>query len=301
MTNERPMPPSAMAIPAGREPERKILRLRDGYETSVYVHRPRAGAPAGRLPVLYAHGIQSHPGWFYGSALALADAGHVVYQVTRRGSGDNVAARGDCRGRAQLLDDIRLTKDLIRTDESTERMHLLGVSWGGKLLTAYLAQSDSPARVASLTLIAPGIVAQADVQFRVKIRIAGSLIVHPETLYDVPLSDPALFTDNQAMQTYLTFDAFRLHKATARFLFESRRMDGDVHHTRAGSITCPTTLILSTRDRIIDNAKTRETVGKLAGANLNVAELNGAHTLEFEPDPMEFYQHVVEAVERGES
>ncbi len=300
MTNERPIPPSAIEVPEGREPQRLTLRLRDGYETSMYIHRPPEESPAGKLPVLYAHGIQSHPGWFFGSALALADAGHVVYQVTRRGSGDNTIARGDCRSRVQLLDDVRMAKDWIRTEEFTDKMHLLGVSWGGKLLTAYLVQSDSPARVASLTLISPGIVARADVQFRVKVRIAGSMVVRPETLYDIPLSDPALFTDTPAMRTYLAFDAFRLQKATARFLFESRMMDRDIHRAKSGSINCPTSLILSSQDKIIDNAKTHELAEKLVGYRLKVAIVPGAHTLEFEPDPTEFYKRIVEAVERGE-
>ncbi|MBN1942850.1 MAG: alpha/beta fold hydrolase [Phycisphaerae bacterium] len=301
MTQPRPIPPSAIPPPPGRSPERKFLRLRDGYETSVYVHRPPAGAPEGKLPVLYAHGIQSHPGWFYGSAMALASAGHTVYQLTRRGSGDNPAARGDCPHRAQLLDDVRMNMEFLLAEEKTELVHLLGVSWGGKLLAALLARDETPQRhVKSLTLIAPGIVPRADVQFRVKIRIAGSLLVHPDALYDIPLGDVSLFTDNEPMRRYLADDAFGLHQATARFLFESRRMDQDVHRAKAGSIPCPTTLILSKRDRIIDNAKTRAVVEKLAGEKLNVVELDGSHTLEFEPDPAEFFRHVVEAVERGE-
>ncbi|MBN1553524.1 MAG: alpha/beta fold hydrolase [Phycisphaerae bacterium] len=301
MTTERPIPPPAVTPPPGREPEQYLLRLRDGYETSVYVHHPPAGAPEGRFPVLYVHGIQSHPGWFYGSALALAGAGHVVWQFTRRGSGDNSVARGDCRSGAQLLDDVRLAMDELRSAEETERLHLLGVSWGGKLLTAFLTREKAPPSVASLTLIAPGIVPRADVKFRVKIRIAGSLVVNPDALYDIPLSDPALFTDNPAMRTYLAEDAFRLHRATARFLFESRQMDRRVQRAKNGVISLPTTLILSSRDKIIDNAKTRGLVEKLTGANLNILELSGAHTLDFEPDPAEFHHQVVTAVQRGET
>jgi alpha-beta hydrolase superfamily lysophospholipase len=266
----------------------------------VYIHHPPAGVPEGKLPVLYAHGIQSHPGWFTGSAMALSEAGHTVYQVTRRGSGDNDIARGDCRSRHQLLDDVTLAIEFLRDAQHADRFALLGVSWGGKLLAAFLARDNAPADVASLTLVAPGVVPRADVQFRVKIRIAGSLVVHPDMLYDIPLSSPALFTDNEAMREYLADDAHRLHQATARFLFESRLMDRDVRRAKAGSITCPTTLILSERDKIIDNEKTRAVIGKLVGVNLNVIVLPGAHTLEFEPDPAEFYRRVVEAVQRGE-
>lgn len=299
-TGERPVPPPAFAPPPGREPQRVLLRLGDGYETSVYIHRPPTGATDRKWPVLYLHGIQSHPGWFYGSALALAAAGHVVYQPTRRGSGDNFLTRGDCPGREQMLDDVRQAMEFLRQREGAERVHLLGVSWGGKLAAVYLTRRKEPC-VASLTLIAPGIVARTDVSLRVKIRIAGSLVVQPETLYDIPLNSPALFTDNPAMREYLARDAFRLHRATARFLFESRQLDRELSHAPAGTIVCPTTLILSRHDRIIDNEKTREQMGRLAGTNLSVIELDGAHTLEFEPDPAEFYRSVVQAVQRGEN
>ncbi len=84
----------ARAAEAGR-PRCELLRLPDGYETSLYVHNPSEGSKA--TAVVYLHGIQSHPGWFVGSAAALAARGHPVFQPTRRGSGDNRLDRGPSR------------------------------------------------------------------------------------------------------------------------------------------------------------------------------------------------------------
>ena len=94
----------ARDLPPARRPRRRFLCLSDFVPTSVYVHR-REGAAA-RLPVLYVHGIQSHGGWYVGSSAAMADAGHPVYQVTRRGSGDSPAPRGHARSARQLLEDV---------------------------------------------------------------------------------------------------------------------------------------------------------------------------------------------------
>ncbi len=90
---------SAIEISPGREPVREILTLPDGYETSVFIHSPEKTleGQAAKTPILYIHGIQSHPGWFFGSAMQMAANGSEVYQVTRRGSGGNVRAKGHAR------------------------------------------------------------------------------------------------------------------------------------------------------------------------------------------------------------
>ncbi|HAU36213.1 MAG TPA: hypothetical protein DCX07_00665, partial [Phycisphaerales bacterium] len=42
------------------------------------------------------------------------------------------------------------------------KVHLVGVSWGGKLATAYAAWARRGVEIASLTLVAPGIVPRVD-------------------------------------------------------------------------------------------------------------------------------------------
>ena len=46
---------------------REQLTLPDGRQTPLLRHFPPAGAG---LPVLYVHGIQSHPGWYTASGRA---------------------------------------------------------------------------------------------------------------------------------------------------------------------------------------------------------------------------------------
>ena len=93
-------------LPAGARPQWLELELPDGYRTPVCCFAPEksgqlpfsaaenGNCPDFPLPVLYLHGIQSHPGWFVGLAAALSARGHPVYLVTRRGSGRNRLARG---------------------------------------------------------------------------------------------------------------------------------------------------------------------------------------------------------------
>lgn len=304
MTQTTPLPTDmkfSRPLAHERLPVRLPLALSDGYETSLYYHAPPPGTTP-RLPVLYAHGIQSHPGWFVGSADALALAGHPVFQLTRRGSGDNTVARGHAHSAALLLNDVQLACRQVLARTNAPRLHLVGVSWGGKLLACYCIHPKRQVDVASLTLVAPGIVPQVDASVGLKLAIAASLLVRPLARFDIPLNEPELFTDNPDMQQYLRDDPLRLHKATARFLLASRLLDLQLRSAAPGSLLdlqlpgdtpsrrTPTTLLLASRDRIIDNPATTRAVQRLTANQAAVHQLDGCHTLEFEPDPQPFFE-----------
>ena len=286
------------AIKDGREPARHEILLDESYRASVFVHAP-AGAGA-HWPVVYAHGIQSHPGWFAGSAAHLASAGHPVYQFTRRGSGDNGGARGHAHSLEQAMADVACWCRFAREHSGCPRVHLLGVSWGGKLLACYAA-SGTDGELASLVLVAPGLCPRVDVGLATKLSIAGALLVNPHQYFDIPLNDPALFTDNPAMRAYLEADELGLRRASARFLHVSRQMDRYLARRPRGSITAPTCLVLASRDRIIDNARTGRLVDRLTAGWAVTRTLEGAHTLEFEPDTTPLYQTIAAALEQAQT
>ena len=116
--------------------------------------------------------------------------------------------------------------------------------------------------------------------------------------FEIPLGRPELFTGNPAMQEYLRSDAFSLRRATARFLYASRRMDFDLKFARRGAVACPTTLILASDDRIIDNDATEARVAKLTADKLRTVRLGGAHTLEFEQNPKPFFEELTKNLAR---
>jgi len=272
------------------------LKLADGCETPLLRHIPPA--PSG-TPVLYVHGIQSHPGWYTGSAQALARAGHEVFQVTRRGSGDAASGRGDAASAGQLLDDVAAAVEYVLGSTGARRVALLGVSWGGKLLLAYLLRPPGGDRAASLTLVAPGILPRVDVSLPTKLAIAACRLLRPRKYFDIPLSDVSLFTDNPAMCEYLRGDAHRLQRATARFLFASAVLDRQIARAPDGAVAPPTTLILARRDRIIDSDATAARLSRLTGGRVRVVEFDAAHSIEFEPEVGVFFEALCEAVDAG--
>jgi acylglycerol lipase len=292
------MPPAPPQVPAmnlsrppasGNRPQALPLEL-PGYQT--WLLRHSCQSPTG-LPVLMLHGIQSHPGWFAGSADAVAASGRTVYQFLRRGSGCNARARGHARSPGQLLADLDVAVDFVLGATGASRLHLVGISWGGKYAACWALSPHRVKRLAGLTLVAPGLAPRVDLSVRAKLVVAACALAAPRLRLAIPLNEPELFTDNPAMREYIRTDPCRLTRATAAFFLTSRRMDWMLARAADAALRLPVNLLLASRDRIIDNAPTRNLLARLAGDTLRVVELPGAHTLEFEPDPQPFFTALV--------
>ena len=274
--------------PAGESPAASGLRPR------LRLRKPAAGSNTAAPPptLVYLHGIQSHSGWYEASSRYLAERGVAVYQVERRGSGrDEAHPRGHV-DRAQVwLEDVARAAEVARGETGAEAVHLMGVSWGGKLALA--CAGHRPDLYRSLILSAPGIFPKVDVALASKARVGKCLVLGREKeRFPIPLADPHLFTETPDRVRYIAEDSLSLREVTARFMFESRRLDGLARQTARRS-RVPTLLCLAGRDRITDNAATRRLVYAMT-ARKRVRLYQGAHhTLEFEPDPEGYFADLV--------
>ncbi len=267
--------------------EETSITLDDGYDAYAR-YWPQPGC---REAVLHLHGIQSHASWYELTAKALNDAGYAVLQPDRRGSGKNSQARGHADSSQQLIDDgLRYAQRLAEVS-GTDRIHLVGVSWGGKLAAAM--HVTDPNRFVSIALIAPGIYPIISVSNAEKFRIGFSMISEPTRSYDIPLNDPELFTDQPEYIEYLKSDAIQLHQATAGFYLASRRMDKTVAKiTKAPPV--PLHMFLAGEERIIDNERSRELIRSLNWPNTRISTYeNSRHTLEFGLQRDEFLRDLV--------
>ena len=278
------------------EPQDRTYKAADGTELPVRVwpavrYGPtRAGAVAPpRAAIVYLHGIQSHSGWYEASSRCLAAAGIAVYQIERRGSGRDVAhERGHVDRAETWIDDVTAAAKLARRETGLEGVHLLGVSWGGKLALA--AAADRSHLYRSLILAAPGILPRIDAALTTKMRVAACLLAgRPRTRFPVPLDDPALFTANPDRRQFIADDPLALREVTARFLYESRRLDR-LARRAARSMRLPVFLALAETDLIIDNPATRRLVESMPSRDRRVVTYpESHHTLEFDPDPSRYF------------
>jgi alpha-beta hydrolase superfamily lysophospholipase len=244
--------------------------------------------PGGRRgSVLYTHGIQSHGLWFVQSAQTLAQAGFNVLLADRRGSGLNEQDRGDVADFHRWLTDQTELVDWLMRTTGDRRVNLVGVSWGGKLVMG-LAKMI-PEKIASLTLIAPGIFPSVDVSIIQKFRIAGAVIGRRKTRFPIPLDAPELFTGNPLRQAFIRDDSLKLTHVTGNFLYQSRRFDNFVR-TIPNRLTMPMKLFLAGNEQIIDNIKTLNYYRGLRTTGIKELAFypQACHTLEFEQDNQGF-------------
>ena len=255
------------------------IRLPDGYEAYARLWMPPEPCRGG---VLHLHGIQSHCGWYEASAQAVCAAGLAVLQPDRRGSGRNQARRGHAESHTQLIDDAFACLDALSERCGHEQIHILGISWGGKLAAAMHAHDSG--RTSSLTLITPGIFPIIDVSASEKFRIGWSMVSNPERHFDIPLNDPRLFTADRKWIEYLEKDELQIHQATAGFFLASRRMDKLVRRLPEAT-SVPLHLMLAGDERIVDNEATRNFVREMSWPHRAITTYDRSrHTLEMGPD-----------------
>jgi len=272
------------------------LRLPDGYQAYA---RYWNAQPRTKAAVLYHHGIQSHCGWYDESARLLSRAGYAVLQVDRRGSGRNSQNRGHAESAEQLTADSATARDELMRRSGMQRYHLLGVSWGGKLVTA--AYVNDPEGVESLTLVTPGLFPKIGVSKPEMARIGFAMLYEPQSLFDIPLNDPELFTTVPQWQDFFRKDELTLRQCSAGFYLASRRMDKVI----ARLPECPAVpvhLFLAGDERIVDNLKTEEFVHGLKWSGTKITTYESArHSLEFEGDPGVYFRDLIGFLDRIES
>lgn len=272
--------------------EEITVPLPDGYAAYARLWTP--GVVRGA--VLHHHGIQSHCDWYAGSAEKLCEAGYAVLQVDRRGSGRNEVDRGHAASAPQLIADAHAARNVLLSRTGLDRYHVVGVSWGGKL--AVVAYIDNPDRVASLSLVTPGLFPLVGVSKEEAHRIGVAMIYEPETLFDIPLNDPDLFTHEPKWREYHATDPRTLSQCTAAFYLASRRMDKMLAKL-ADRPPIPIHLFTAGAEGIVDNEKTIEYIASLGWQRTRFTCYEGSrHSVEFDV-PERFYADLISFVDEA--
>jgi pimeloyl-ACP methyl ester carboxylesterase len=199
-----------------------------------------------RYHLLYLHGIESHSAWFLPAAASLREFGCTTYLLDRRGSGLNMnPLPGDVPSVRVLLEDVRR----FRRELGYVPMHLVGLSWGGKLAAAVAI--DQPDGLQSLILITPGLRYRTDLSLLAKARVFLNLLGGGRKRFKIPI-EPDMFTHTPRFLEFIRKDPWRLQKVTARFLLISRALDRMIAR-EIDNLRLPVLLFLAGNDSIIDN------------------------------------------------
>lgn len=243
-------------------------------------HQPRRGElPA--VGFLYLHGIESHAGWFDEAADELCSRGFSVYCMDRRGSGLNQDDAGFISGHIDsadiLLDDVDAFIKHLR--ERHESVIVIGLSWGGKLALAHATtRLNSPD---ALILITPGLAAQVNLPLSMRLNILVSAFIRPTRKFPIPIT-PEMFTHNPIFLECIQQDPLRLKSVSARFYFESLRLDTRLRRC-IGLLRLPLFSVFAQQDIIIDNEKSSELLNRAMGADRHIINYeNQLHSIQFD-------------------
>ncbi|MCC7371900.1 MAG: alpha/beta fold hydrolase [Chloroflexi bacterium] len=246
------------------------------YRSWLPTDRPVAGA------LVFLHGIASHGAWFAETAGFLAGNGIAVYAPDRRGSGLSGGLRGHTPSVSQLLHDLDRVVCLVEIRHPETPLFLVGSSWAAKLALAYAAGQQS--RLAGLLLHGPGLFPKVDLSPFRKLRVLLGRLTRPERQIQIPLI-PENYTDDEEYRAYIRQDAYRLLTASARFFWETRRLDR-ARDQYAARLSLPILLQIGERDPIMDAAAScRWLGGLLAPDRTAITYPDASHTLDFEPEP----------------
>jgi alpha-beta hydrolase superfamily lysophospholipase len=262
--------------------EVKTFLSNDGKELACVIHRPRRPNPR-RAAFIYLHGIESHSEWFDDAAERIAARGYPVVSLDRRGSGINRENRGHVSGHVErgisLVDDIHRAVGIAKETGKVDEIYLIGLSWGGKYAMAY--DAVHPGEVDGMILITPGMKPKVDLTFGEKLAVFADVAFAPRRQHRIPI-EPEMFTTDPVHLAFIKNDPLKLDTASAGFLWQSLKMDRLVERMDDGKHP-PMLLVLASKDRIIDNAATRELVTRNPDRQVKIVEYaDQTHSIQLE-------------------
>lgn len=109
--------------------------------TPIYFRRVRAASPKGAVVVV--HGMGEHGGRYLHLASHLAEQGFACYLVDLRGFGQSGGKRGCLKHFSDYFRDLESVSRLAREREGFSDLFFLGHSYGGLIVSSYLAETAS--------------------------------------------------------------------------------------------------------------------------------------------------------------
>jgi len=271
---------------SGLLPRIDFYTARDGRRLAVRIWNA-IDPPRGR--VVFLHGITSHGGWYNHSCHYLNTMGFEVHFLDRRGSGLNAENRGDVADCQTWLDDVSAYLEQIR---NARPVVLCGISWGGKLAAAVARLHPSLLR--GLALLSPGLYShfEPNVVQRAALRLPMRRRMRQRRV-EIPLY-AALFTDTPRWLKYVAGDPLSLREVTLGFTKADAELTRLARQS-APYLRTPTLMVLSGRDRIVDNRRCKAYLSHSGAVHKTLIEYpNAAHTVEFDPAPERYFWDLAE-------
>ena len=238
------------------------------------------GKDGKKTPVIMAHGLQSHSGWFAQSAAFIAGLGHPVYSMDRRGSGLSQSKRGDLKDFNEMIADIATVRNFVTARHEKDTLYVLGHCFGAIPATAYAA--EYPDSLKGLILTTPAIYTKTSIPLRYKLKIAFSRSGRRNFMVPSPL-ETSWFTELDEYEKFIISDDLSLKEATGDFYYQIHKARKYIYK-HSDRFTMPIFLGIAGEDPICSNKRNIEFFNNLPSQDKDMVEYEDArHILEFSP------------------
>ncbi len=236
------------------------------------------GLNGSRTPLLMVHGLQSHSGWFSQSAAFIADLGHPVYVIDRRGSGLSQAVRGDSKDFMEWSEDIHEVAEQSMARHRKKQLLVLGHCFGAIPATVYA--ETYPASVKGLVLTTPGIYTHTSIPFSQMLKIGTSLSGSRNYYFPVPL-DPEQFSEIPEYAPFIAADPLALRSVTGDLYWQIHLARKYIKSNDA-YLTMPMLVGYAGEDEIADNVKNRKWLAEVPTSDkTEIVYPDARHILEY--------------------
>lgn len=199
---------------------------------------------------LFLNGLESHGGWFDGMAGVLAGKGITTYGLDRRGSGVNSRNFG---GYQDWIDDVNAVAAIARNENSTAKMHLVSICFGGKLATACAIQQSGG--FDSLIYLSPGLSVKVGPSIWEKMLIGIDKIPRMYFNIQTPIKNDEMFTASGKALYFLYKDKLRTRSPRASDFYQAIMLDLYISRN-LDKVATASLALLAGKDRVVNNKKT---------------------------------------------
>lgn len=233
--------------------------------------------------VLCIHGAESHSGWFDPLAQELQEVELDAFAYDRMGWGQSPGDNGELTSLHDIYDELCSLIYILR--ERYDRIHLLGMSWGG-LYALYAANHLLPI-VNTISALSPGLFLRTPFN-RKTIRSSFEELFKNHRWRFALAYEPEDFSVEKNQKHFIDEDPWRQKAVGPRFVAATLLMQSVIRSPFYKKPTENVHVLLGDQDRMICTQKTAEFCEDL---NIKYRTLSGGHSLVLD-NPLDVAKHL---------
>jgi acylglycerol lipase len=233
--------------------------------------------------VICVHGAESHSGWFCGLAQELQEVELDAFAYDRMGWGQSPGDNGELTSLHDIYDELCSLIYILR--ERYDRIHLLGMSWGG-LYALYAAYHLLPI-VNTISILSPGLFLRNPFNRKTLRTAFDELFKNRRWRFSLAY-EPQDFSSEKSQKKFIEDDPWRQKTVGPRFVAATLMMQSVIKSPLFKRPNKNVQVLIGDKDRMI---WTQKTVDFCENLDITCRTILGGHSLVLD-NPLEVVKHL---------